>query len=47
MKSWITYFLPDDEYKEKQILFFITEAAILQIISIILMLILTVFLEFF
>ncbi|MEI2466745.1 hypothetical protein [Niallia taxi] len=47
MKSWIAYFLPDDEYKEKQILVFITEAAILQILSIILMLSLTVFLDFF
>ncbi|TRZ38013.1 hypothetical protein CEQ21_21615 [Niallia circulans] len=46
MKSWLTYFLPNDEYKEKQMLVFIAEGAILQIFIVILMLIASNFLTF-
>ena len=35
MKSWLKIFLPDDEYKERQMLFFLAEAAVLQVILII------------
>ena len=34
MKSWLKMFLPSDEYKERQMLFFLAEAAVLQIIVI-------------
>jgi uncharacterized membrane-anchored protein len=29
MKSWISFFLPNDEYKEKKILYFLSEGAII------------------
>lgn len=35
MKSWLKILLPDDEYKERQMLFFLAEAAVLQVILII------------
>ena len=35
MKSWLKIFLPEDEYKERQMLFFLAEAAVLQVILII------------
>ena len=34
-KSWLSIFLPEDEYKEKRILYFLAEAAILLIVSLI------------
>lgn len=34
MKSWLKMFLPNDEYKERQMLFFLAEATVLQIIVI-------------
>ena len=35
MKTWLTIFLPDDEYKERQMLHFLAEAAVLQVILLI------------
>ena len=37
MKSWLKIFLPKDEYKERQMLFFLAEAAVLQVILIIIL----------
>ena len=34
MKSWLKIFLPQDEYKERQMLNFLAEAAVLQVILI-------------
>ena len=34
MKTWIKIFLPDDEYKERQMLIFLAEAAVLQAVLI-------------
>ncbi|MET3728251.1 putative membrane protein YfcA [Fictibacillus halophilus] len=39
MKSWISFLLPDDEYKEKKMLYFLSEGAILLFLSLIVMLI--------
>ncbi len=35
MKSWITYLLPNDEYKEKRILYFFSEGAIILFLSLV------------
>lgn len=37
MKSWISFLLPDDEYKEKKLLFFIAEGATILILYLIAM----------
>ena len=34
MKTWLKIFLPNDEYKERQILIFLAEVAVLQVILI-------------
>ncbi|MER1999022.1 MAG: hypothetical protein ABS882_04540 [Lysinibacillus sp.] len=34
MNSWLKIFLPNDEYKERQMLFFLAEASVLQVIVI-------------
>ena len=34
MKTWLKIFLPNDEYKERQMLIFLAEAAVLQVILI-------------
>ena len=34
MKSWLTIFLPQDEYKERQMLIFLAEAAVMQVVLI-------------
>lgn len=39
MKSWISFLLPDDEYKEKKMLYFFTEGAIILFLSLIVMMI--------
>lgn len=39
MKSWISFLLPDDEYKEKKMLQFFSEGAILLFLSLIITLI--------
>ncbi|WP_416150137.1 DUF3278 domain-containing protein [Salipaludibacillus sp. HK11] len=43
MKSWITFLLPSDEYKEKKMLYFYSEAAILLFFSLIMMVIINEF----
>lgn len=35
MKSWISFLLPDDEYKEKKLLYFITEGTVILFLSLI------------
>ncbi len=39
MKSWISFLLPDDEYKERKMLYFFSEGAILLFLSLFVMLI--------
>jgi hypothetical protein len=39
MKSWISFFLPNDEYKEKKMLYFFSEGAIILFLSLIVMII--------
>lgn len=39
MKSWITFLLPTDEYKEKRVLYFFSEGAIILVLSLILLVI--------
>ncbi|MCR1832784.1 DUF3278 domain-containing protein [Oceanobacillus caeni] len=39
MKSWISFLLPDDEYKEKRMLYFFSEGAIILFLSVIIMII--------
>ncbi|WP_449537753.1 hypothetical protein [Ferdinandcohnia sp. Marseille-Q9671] len=39
MKSWITFLLPTDEYKEKRILYFFSEGAIILLLSLVLLVI--------
>lgn len=34
MNSWLKIFLPSDEYKERQMLYFLAEAAVLQVLLI-------------
>ena len=34
MKSWISFLLPNDEYKEKKILYFMSEGSIVLVISL-------------
>ena len=34
MKTWLKIFLPQDEYKERQMLIFLAEAAVLQVIVV-------------
>ncbi|MBM7602431.1 uncharacterized protein YacL [Metabacillus crassostreae] len=43
MKSWISFLLPNDEYKEKRVLYFFAEGALILFISQIIMLICTKF----
>ncbi|MDQ0231995.1 DUF3278 domain-containing protein [Metabacillus malikii] len=40
MKSWISFLLPNDEYKEKRILYFFSEGAIVLLLTLIGMIIL-------
>ncbi|KIL42752.1 hypothetical protein KP77_33820 [Jeotgalibacillus alimentarius] len=37
MKTWIGFLLPDDEYKEKKILIFLAEGAVLLFLSLVVM----------
>ncbi|WP_186578208.1 DUF3278 domain-containing protein [Aquibacillus kalidii] len=39
MKSWISYLLPNDEYKEKRMLYFLSEGAVILFFSLIIMII--------
>lgn len=39
MKTWISFLLPEDEYKQKRMLYFYSEAAIILFLSLIIMLI--------
>ena len=39
MKSWISFLLPNDEYKEKRMLYFFSEGGIILFLSLIIMLI--------
>ena len=39
MKSWLKFFLPVDEYKERQILFFLAEAAVIQVVLVLVLMI--------
>jgi len=41
MKSWLKIFLPQDEYKERQMLIFLAEAAVLQVILILALMIIS------
>ena len=34
MKTWLKVFLPEDEYKERQMLFFLAEAAVVQVVLV-------------
>ena len=34
MKSWLKFFLPQDEYKERQMLIFLAEAAVMQVVLV-------------
>ncbi len=38
MKSWISFLLPDDEYKEKKMLYFLAEGAVILVLAFMLML---------
>lgn len=46
MKSWISFLLPDDEYKEKKLLHFLSEGAIILFLSLLLTLISSRFINF-
>lgn len=46
MKSWISFLLPNDEYKEKKILYFFSEGAILLFLSLLVTLISSRFINF-
>ena len=37
MKSWVSFLLPNDEYKEKRMLYFFTEGAIILLLSLVVM----------
>ncbi|GLY12594.1 DUF3278 domain-containing protein [Pseudobacillus badius] len=39
MKSWISFLLPNDEYKEKKMLYFFSEGAIILFLSLIVMIV--------
>lgn len=39
MKSWVSFLIPNDEYKEKRMLYFLSEGAIILFISLIVMII--------
>ncbi|WP_026907311.1 hypothetical protein [Paucisalibacillus globulus] len=39
MKSWLAFFIPSDEYKEKRMLYFLSEGAILLLLSLVVMVI--------
>ena len=45
MKSWIAFFLPEDEYKEKKVLYFIAEGAALLLIVLTVMLVLSLYFD--
>lgn len=45
MKSWISVFLPKDEYKEKKMLFFIAEGSLISILGIVMMFIASSFID--
>lgn len=46
MKTWISFLLPEDEYKEKKILHFFAEGAILLFLALIVSLICSRFINF-
>ncbi|ANU28279.1 hypothetical protein [Planococcus versutus] len=46
MKSWISFLLPDDEYKESKILYFFSEGAILLFLSLLVTFICSRFISF-
>lgn len=35
MKSWMSFFLPDDEYREKMMLYFFSESAVILLLSLV------------
>ncbi|GGP13248.1 hypothetical protein [Oceanobacillus neutriphilus] len=39
MKSWISFLMPDDEYKEKKMLYFLAEGAVLLFLFLVIMII--------
>lgn len=39
MKSWISFFLPDDEYKKKRMLYFLSEGSVILMFSLTIMMI--------
>ena len=39
MKSWLSFLLPDDEYKERRLLYFFSEGAIILFLTLLLMII--------
>lgn len=41
MKTWLSIFLPNDEYKERQMLIFMAEAAVIQVVIALVLLIIT------
>lgn len=43
MKSWISFLIPEDEYKEKKMLYFLSEGAILLVLYMVIMLIINKF----
>lgn len=43
MKTWLSFLLPDDEYKEQRILQFLGEAAVIQCVYTFLMIFITVY----
>ncbi|WP_407271756.1 DUF3278 domain-containing protein [Radiobacillus sp. PE A8.2] len=43
MKSWISFLLPTDEYKERRMLYFFSEGAVILLLSLVIMLICTKF----
>ncbi|GAA0301785.1 putative membrane-anchored protein [Gracilibacillus halotolerans] len=45
MKSWISFLLPEDEYKEKKLLYFISEGATIVILYLIVMFIMSNFFQ--
>ncbi|MCT2534873.1 DUF3278 domain-containing protein [Aquibacillus koreensis] len=45
MKSWITFLLPNDEYKEKRMLYFLSEGAIILMLTLIGMIIMNNYLK--
>lgn len=47
MKSWIAFLLPDDEYKEKKMLYFMSEGSIVLVISLLIIFISSSYIPYF